>query len=199
MRRVVLREHGGPGALQVEEAPRPEPGAGQVLLEVAAIGVTLPVVRLVHGEPEVPHLPGGEVAGRVVAIGSGVTGWQVGQRAVGIAFTGGYAEFAVVPAPFLTPIPDAADDAAAVALVRSGQVALGALRAANPQPGESVLVTGAAGGVGHLAVQLARELGPARSTSCSTGSAAMSRPPRWRCWRRSDGSCPTTPTVPWST
>lgn len=164
MRRVVFREYGGPEVLRVEEEPRPEPRDGELLVEVAAVGVTLPVVRLTHGDGAgsgvpLPHAPGGEIVGRVAAVGAGATGWQVGQRAAGLAFTGGYAEFASVPAGFLTPVPDEVDDAAAVALVRSGQVALGALRAGGLRPGERVLVTAAAGGVGHLAVQLARCLG----------------------------------------
>ncbi|HVV21690.1 MAG TPA: zinc-binding dehydrogenase [Pseudonocardiaceae bacterium] len=158
MRRVVAREH---GTLQVEDAPRPEPGDGELLVEVAAVGVTLPVVRLVREGP-LPILPGGEVAGRIVAIGPGVTGWRIGRRAAGLAFTGAYAEFAAVAAAFLTPVPDDVDDAAAVALVRGGQVALGAARAAAVGPGESVLVTAAAGGVGHLAVQVAAALGAHR-------------------------------------
>jgi NADPH:quinone reductase-like Zn-dependent oxidoreductase len=163
MRQVCFRAHGGPEVLQVEEAPRPEPGEGEVLVEVGAAGVTLPVVRLTRG-PDVPlpHVPGGDVAGRVVAAGPGVTGVRIGERVAALAFTGAYAEFVVVPAAFVFPLPDKVDDAAAVVLVRGGQVALGALRAGAVRPGESVAVTGAAGGVGHLAVRLARELGAAR-------------------------------------
>jgi|SRR5207248_8990238 len=171
MRRVVFSEYGGPEVLRVEDASRPEPGEGELVIEVAAIGLSLPVVRSTHGGAQLPHVPGGEVVGRVVSIGSGVTGWRVGQRAAGLAFSGAYAEFAPVAASFLAPVPDDVDDASAVALVRSGQVALGVLRAAALQPGESVLITGAAGGVGHLAVQLASVLG-ARRVVAAVGSAA---------------------------
>lgn len=154
MRRVVFREYGGPEVLRVEQAPLPTPGAGELLVEVGAIGVTLPVVRLSRGgDVPLPHVPGGEVAGRVTS---------TGQRVAGLAFTGAYAEYATVPAALVAPVPDEVDDAAAVALVRSGQVALGALRAAAVRPGESVLVTAAAGGVGHLAVQLAVAFGAGR-------------------------------------
>lgn len=163
MRRIVFRRHGGPEVLEPEEAPTPAPGEGELLIEVDAIGVSLPIVRLSRGHGgELPQVPGGEVVGRVAAIGPNVTGWAVGQRAAGLAFTGAYAEYATVAAPFLAPVPDEVDDAAAVALVRGGQVALGTLRAAAVQPGESVLVTAAAGGVGHLAIQLARVLGASR-------------------------------------
>jgi NADPH:quinone reductase-like Zn-dependent oxidoreductase len=163
MRRVVHRRHGGPEVLEVEQAARPEPARNELLVEVHAIGVSRPIVRLTRADStELPHVPGGEVAGRVVAIGPDVAGWEIGQRAAGLAFTGAYAEYAAVAAPFLAPVPDAVDDASAIALVRGGQVALGALRAGMIQPGESVLVTAAAGGVGSLAIQLANALGAGR-------------------------------------
>lgn len=156
MRTVICRQH---GVLRVEDAPRPEPGEGEVLVEVAAAGVTLPVVRLTSGGGTLPLVPGGEVVGRVV---SATGGWRTGQRVAALAFTGAYAEFALVGSGLLAAVPDEVDDAAAVALVRSGQVALGALRTGGVRPGESVLVTAAAGGVGHLAVQLARAVGAGR-------------------------------------
>ena len=176
MRRVRFYEYGGPQVLRIEEAPRPEPGDGELLIEVKAAGVTLPVVRLTHGSRAghpvpLPHAPGGEVAGRVAAIGAGVSGWRIGQRAAGLAFTGAYAEFAVLQAAMAAPVPRDVADPTAVLLVRSGQVALGALRAASLRPGESVLVTAAAGGVGHLAIQLARTLG-ARRVVAAVGTMA---------------------------
>jgi NADPH2:quinone reductase len=163
MRRVCFGEYGGPEVLRVEEVARPEPGPGELLVEVQAVGVTLPVVRLTRaGRVPLPHAPGGEIGGRVVAIGPGVTGRRTGERVAGLAFTGAYAEFAVVSSAMASTVPDGVGDAAAVLLVRSGQVALGALDAAAPAEGESVLVTAAAGGVGHLAVQLARTRGASR-------------------------------------
>ena len=175
MRRVCFREYGGPEVLTVEEAGRPEPGEGELLVEVGAVGVTLPVVRLTRGAPgggvPLPYAPGGEVAGRVVATGPGVSGWEVGQRVAGLAFTGAYAEFATVGASFAVAVPDRVDDATAVVLVRSGQVALGALHAGAVRRGESVLVTAAAGGVGHLAVQLARTRGAGRVVAAVGGGA----------------------------
>jgi NADPH:quinone reductase-like Zn-dependent oxidoreductase len=161
MRRFVYRIHGEPGVL--EQAARPETAGNELLVEVDAIGVSLPIVRLTRSnDTELPHVPGGEVVGRIAAIGSDVTGWELGQRVAGLAFTGAYAEFATVAAPFLAPVPDTVDDGAAISLVRGGQVALGALRAGMFQPGESVLVTAAAGGVGHLVIQLANAFGASR-------------------------------------
>ena len=163
MQRVIYRSHGGPEVLEPDQAARPEPAENELLIEVDAIGVSLPIVRLTRANgTELPHVPGGEVVGRIAAIGKNVTGWQLGQRAAGLAFTGAYAEFATVAAPFLAPVPDAIDDGAALSLVRGGQVALGALRAGMFQPGESVLITAAAGGVGHLAIQLANAFGASR-------------------------------------
>jgi NADPH:quinone reductase-like Zn-dependent oxidoreductase len=98
----------------------------------------------------------------VAAVGAGVADWEVGRRVAALAFTGAYAEYVLVPAALAAPVPGGVADEAAVQLVRGGQVALGVLRAAGLQSGESVLVTAAAGGVGHLVVQLARILGAAR-------------------------------------
>ncbi len=181
MQAVRFHTYGGPEVLRVEQVGVPEPGPGQVLIEVGAVGVTLPVVRLVRGNPDgggvpLPHCPGGEVAGRIAAVGAGVSGWRVGQRVAGLAFTGAYAQAAVVEEALLVAVPDGVDDAAAVALVRSGQVALGALRAGGLAGGQSVLVTAAAGGVGHLAVQLARVLGAARVVAAvGTGPARAAK------------------------
>ncbi|MCO5972338.1 quinone oxidoreductase family protein [Actinoallomurus soli] len=173
MRAVRLHEYGGPEVLRAEETPAPEPGEGELLIEVDAVGVTLPVVRATRGESGVPlpHIPGGEIVGRVAGIGRGVSGRRVGERVAGLAFSGAYAETVAVPAVMVTAVPDDVDDLAALALTRSGQVALGALRAGGFAEGDSVLVTAAAGGVGHLAVQLAAALGAGRVTA-AVGDAA---------------------------
>jgi NADPH:quinone reductase len=168
----VVRYHrpGGPEVLQLDEVPRPEPGPGELLVEVSAAGVSLPVVRGTRtASGPWPASPGGEVAGRVAALGPAVEGWDVGDRVVAVAFGGAYAEFAAVPVAFAAAIPAAVGDAAAIAVLRNGQVALGALRAGGLVTGDRVLVTAAAGGVGHLAVQLARALG-ARRVVAAVGS-----------------------------
>ncbi|MFI5796747.1 zinc-binding alcohol dehydrogenase family protein [Streptomyces sp. NPDC051677] len=159
MRRVRYDSIGGP--LFLEEAPVPEPGPGELLVRCAAIGVTLPVVRKVTEGTE-PISLGGEIAGEVVAVGPGVAGFRVGERVTGLCFGHGYADFALLNEAMASPVPEDASAVDAVALVRSGLVALGALTAARPEPGEAALVTAAASGVGHLAVQLARTRGAAR-------------------------------------
>jgi NADPH:quinone reductase-like Zn-dependent oxidoreductase len=161
MRRVRQHEHGGPETLRVEEAPVPEPGAGEVLIEVESVGVTLPVLSQLRGS-ELPWCPGGDIAGRVVASGAGVAGFRVGERVAGLTLRDAYAEFAAVPAVLLSRVPEGIGAAEAMTVARGGLVAMGALHAAKLADGESVLVTAAAGGVGHMAVQLARALGAAR-------------------------------------
>lgn len=155
---VRFHSYGDPDVLVVDEMPVPVPAAGEVLVEVEAAGITLPIVRQVRGDASValPAAPGGELAGRIVAVGENVSGWQEGQRVTGIAATGAYADFAVVAAPFLTAVPDEVSAEDALLLVRSGQVAAGVLRCSGLRAGETVLVTAAAGGVGHLAIQLAK-------------------------------------------
>ncbi|GHH81993.1 oxidoreductase [Streptomyces sulfonofaciens] len=159
MRRIRCAGPGGP--LLVEDAPAPEPGPGELLVRTEAVGVTLPVVRKVREAAE-PIPLGGEVAGEVAAVGEGVTAHRVGDRVVGLCFGHGYADLALLHTAMASPVPAGADSVDAVALVRSGLVALGALDAARPRPGESALVTAAASGVGHLAVQLARAHGASR-------------------------------------
>jgi NADPH:quinone reductase-like Zn-dependent oxidoreductase len=159
MRRVRYDSPGGP--LFLEEAPVPEPGPGELLVRCEAVGVTLPVVRKVTEAAE-PVALGGEIAGEVVAVGDGAGRFRVGERVTGLCFGHGYADFAPLHESMASPVPDDASAVDAVALVRAGLVALGALEAARPRPGEAALVTAAASGVGHLAVQLARTRGAAR-------------------------------------
>lgn len=97
-----------------------------------------------------------------MAAGEGVTRFRIGERVTGLCFGHGYADFALLHETMASPVPDGATAVDAVALVRSGLVALGALASARPEPGESALITAAASGVGHLAVQLARARGAAR-------------------------------------
>jgi NADPH:quinone reductase-like Zn-dependent oxidoreductase len=159
MRRVRYEHTGGP--LFLEDVPVPTAGPGELLVRTEAIGVTLPVVRKVTEAAE-PIPLGGEVAGEVVAVGAGVTRFRAGDRVTGLCFGHGYADYAPLLEAMATPVPEGASAVDAVALVRSGLIALGALEAARPVPGESALVTAAASGVGHLAVQLARLRGASR-------------------------------------
>ncbi|MEV5647064.1 zinc-binding dehydrogenase [Nocardia sp. NPDC052254] len=177
MRAVMIESFGGPEGLTVTVVPDPVPAAGEVVIATEAIGVGGLDALIRGGELAgygfAPgHIPGSEVAGTVVAAGAGVdTGW-VGRRVW--AFTGeggGYVEYAVVQANTLIPLAAELSGADAVTLGTSGMVAHFALRHAHFAPGESVLVRGAAGGIGVMAVQLAVRAGAA-AVAVTTSSAA---------------------------
>ncbi|MFB6827096.1 zinc-binding alcohol dehydrogenase family protein [Streptomyces virginiae] len=167
MLRIRHEVDGGPEVLFAEEADVPAAGAGELLVRVEAIGVTLPTVRKVREVREVreggePVPLGGEVAGTVVATGPGVMGFRAGERVTGLCFADAYAEYAVLPTAMTSRIPADASAVEAVALVRSGLVACGAYGSARVEPGESVLVTAAASAVGTLALQYAKAGGAKR-------------------------------------
>ncbi|GAB4585173.1 quinone oxidoreductase family protein [Nocardia sp. IFM 10818] len=146
----------------------PEPGPGQLLVRTELVGVGVRLVQLLR-EGAVTD-PGGEMVGTVVAAGSGVSSEWVGKRVGGLVFEGVYAEYVLAAPQLITELPADITDADALAVVRGGLVGLGALRASSFTAGESVLVIGAASGVGHLAVQLARVLGASRVVAAA-GSA----------------------------
>ncbi|WP_432824432.1 zinc-binding dehydrogenase [Dactylosporangium sp. CA-092794] len=161
MKAVVIQAFGGPEGLSVIDLPDPSPAEGQVLVETEAIGVggVDAVIRsgalAAYGFTE-GHVLGGEIAGTVAATGEGVDPSWAGRRVW--AFTGvggGYAERAVAPAATLVPLPAGMSAVDAVTLGGSGMVARFALRHARFALGESVLVRGASGGIGVMAVQLA--------------------------------------------
>ncbi|MFD7932310.1 alcohol dehydrogenase catalytic domain-containing protein, partial [Streptomyces sp. NPDC059742] len=105
MLRIRHEVNGGPEVLFAEEVDRPEAGAGEALIRVEAVGVTLPTVRKVREGSE-PISFGGEVAGEVVALGAGVTDFAVGDRVTGLCFANAYAEFAVLNTAMTSSIPD---------------------------------------------------------------------------------------------
>ena len=164
MRAVVCREWGGPQDLQLEDLPSPEPGPGEVLLEVAAAGVNFADTLMIAGKyqerPAFPFSPGLEVAGTVKALGAGVTGFAPGQRVMALTDRGGYAQAALAKAGDVFPIPDSLAWAEAAGFPITYGTAHGALRwHANLQAGEVLLVHGAAGGVGLAAVEIGKALG----------------------------------------
>lgn len=145
-------------ALALVEAAVPKPGPGQVLIRVGAVAANFPDVLLARGEyqvkPELPFTPGVECSGTIVELGEGVTQFTTGQRIVAYSI-GLLAEYAVVPANAVQPIPDALDDVRASGLTIAYQTAWFALhRRAELRAGEWLLVHAAAGGVGAAAVQL---------------------------------------------
>src|ERR1700678_2308203 len=175
MKAVAIQAFGSPGGLALIDVPAPSPAAGQVLITAEAIGVggVDAIIRrgalAAYGFKE-GHVLGGEVAGIVTAVGGGVDTSWVGQRVW--AFTGlggGYAEQAIAPATTLIPLPAGLSGAEAVTLGSSGAVAHFGLRHARFAPGESVLVRGAAGGIGVMTVQLAAR-GGASAVAVTTSS-----------------------------
>jgi NADPH:quinone reductase len=173
---VAIQAFGSPEGLAVIDLPDPAPADGQVLIATEAIGVGGVDVLIrsgalaAYGFSE-GHVLGGEVAGIVTAVGDGVDTSWVGRRVW--AFTGlggGYAERAVAPAATLVPLPAAVSAVDAVTLGSSGMVAHFGLRHAHFAPGESVLVRGAAGGIGIMTVQLAGR-GGAGAVAVTTSSS----------------------------
>lgn len=162
MRAQQLAHFGGPGALRLVDVPIPYDPA-KVLIEVHAAGASYPDLLFTYGRyqdvPELPYIPGLEVAGRV-AYAPAATGLRVGDRVAAATFASGYAEFALAEPRFVFRIPDEFDFASAAAMVVNYHTAHFSLkRRARLQPGESVLVHGAAGGLGTAAIQVAKGLG----------------------------------------
>jgi NADPH2:quinone reductase len=154
MRAIVADPSASP-ALAIADVPEPTPGAGQLLVDVEAASVNRGEIRLAAAKPAGSVL-GWDVAGTVAALGEGVTQFDVGDRVVALSEAGGaFAERAAVPAAWTAPLPDACDFVTASTLPVAGVTAVGTLRLARVHAGDRVLVTGAAGGVGHLSVQLA--------------------------------------------
>ncbi|MER8085826.1 zinc-binding dehydrogenase [Streptomyces sp. NPDC058316] len=168
MHAIRLHTFGPAENLAYERTDDPVPGPGQVRVAVAAAGVHLLDTALREGmsgpfpaPTELPTIPGREVAGRVESLGEGTDPGWLGRRVVAHIGTvpGGYAELAVVDAEKLHPIPDALDEAAAVAMIGTGRTALGILQFTELGPGSTVVVPAAAGGIGTLIVQYARNAG----------------------------------------
>ncbi len=173
MRAVVVSEPGGIDVLSVETRPRPEPGPGELLVEVAASGVNFMDVYRREGvyHVDTPFVLGSECAGRVAAVGAGVDGVSVGELVATANATGTHATFAIVAAQDAVPVPDGvAPDVAAAAMLQ-GMTAHYLLNSTYPvRAGEAVLVHAAAGGVGQLLVQLAKAKGA--RVIATVGSAA---------------------------
>jgi NADPH2:quinone reductase len=164
MRAVRIHELNGPTSLRVDELPTPEPGAGQVRVDVKAAGVNFPDILITRGQyqfkPAVPFSPGGEAAGVVTAIGAGVKSVAVGDRVAATMLYGGFAEQIVLPELACVKLPDAVSFEVGAATLLTYLTTMHALadRAALAK-GESMLVLGAAGGVGIAAVELGALMG----------------------------------------
>ena len=164
MRAVVCKEYGPPESLRVEEVPAPTLDAGKLRIEVKAAGVNYPDVLIIENKyqfkPPLPFTPGGEVSGIVREVGEGVTGFQPGDRVLASTGWGGFAEEAVAEARGTFKIPDSMDFETAAAFLMTYGTSHHALKdRAEMQPGESLLVLGAAGGVGLAAVEIGHVMG----------------------------------------
>jgi NADPH:quinone reductase-like Zn-dependent oxidoreductase len=164
MKAIVLKSFGGIEQLELRDVPDPEPGAGEVVVKIAATSVNPIDYKLRSGAArgriplELPAILGRDVAGEVVALGSGVTTVRVGDRVLGLGWRS-YAEKTSIQADALAPLPPALDpvDAGALPLVITTGAQL--VAHADPKPGQTMLVTGAAGAVGRVAVFVAKERG----------------------------------------
>ncbi|ROP39157.1 putative PIG3 family NAD(P)H quinone oxidoreductase [Saccharothrix texasensis] len=178
MRAITIREFGGPDVLAWAEVRDPEPGPGEVLLDVAATAVNRADLLQRQGHYPPPKgtsdVLGLECSGTVAALGEGVTGWRVGDEVCALLAGGGYAERVVVPAAQLLPVPEGVDLVTAASLpevactVWSNVVMVAGLRS-----GETFLVHGGAGGIGTHAVQVAKALGA--RVAVTAGSAERLR------------------------
>jgi NADPH2:quinone reductase len=173
MKAIVCSELGPPESLALQDIPTPEPGPGQVRVRVAAAGVNFPDTLVVQGlyqhKPELPFTPGSEAAGVVDAVGDGVTHVRVGDRVLAFTGEGAFAEHLVAPAAVVAPVPDALSlDVAAGFLLTYGTSHHALRQRANLQEGETLLVLGAAGGVGLAAVELGALMGARVVAAAST-------------------------------
>ncbi|HZG06048.1 MAG TPA: zinc-binding dehydrogenase [Streptomyces sp.] len=177
MRTIRFHEFGGPEVLRLEDTPVPRPGPGQVLIAAEAVSVGFAQTQMRRDifpapmwHPRFPVVLGGDVVGVVAGLGPGVSGFREGDRVGAFTLHGAYAEYVVVDEEAVLPVPDGMDAAEATALPSPGPIAMGTLSTASLRPGESVLVHAASGGIGHLAVQLARAAG-AGQVIATAGSA----------------------------
>ncbi|GJD53103.1 Mycocerosic acid synthase [Methylobacterium crusticola] len=176
MKAVVVRAFGSVAGAVYGDHPDPSPGPGEVLIAVDAVETNYPDLLVIEGryqvKPPLPFVPGKAAAGTVAALGAGVTGLAVGQRVAAQVEYGAYAELLCAPASSCYPVPETLSARTAAAAVLTYQTAWFALKdRAALRPGESVLVLGAAGGVGVAALQLARALGAGLVIAGSRGSA----------------------------
>jgi NADPH:quinone reductase len=163
-RAVMLTKKGGPEMLQCVELPVEHPGPGQLRVSVRAAGVGATDLIMLAGNylyaPKMPFVPGYEVAGVVDEIGTGVTGFDLGQRVAALTVHGAFAELIVREAGLFTPIPDGVSDSDAAAVILNYVTAWQMIhRVAKVRAGQTAVVTGAAGGVGTAALQLLRLAG----------------------------------------
>jgi putative PIG3 family NAD(P)H quinone oxidoreductase len=174
MKAVYITEPGGPAVLEVREVDAPVPGRGEVLIDVVAAGLNRADVQQRRGHypppPGASEIPGLEVSGRIAGFGPGVTKpFSVGDKVVALLAGGGYAEQVAVPAEQVLRIPDGVDVVTAASLPEvAATVYSNLIMTAQLQPGETVLIHGATGGIGTMAIQLAKAFGAKVATTAGT-------------------------------
>jgi NADPH:quinone reductase-like Zn-dependent oxidoreductase len=164
MKTLLSRAPGGPETLELTDVPDPRPAKGQLLVEVKACAINYPDVLIIEDryqfKPPRPFAPGGEIAGVVEAVGEDVTGWSPGDRVIAMTGHGGLAEKIVVPAATAVPLPESRSFEEGSALILTYATAIHALLDRGKlKAGETMLVLGAAGGVGLAAIELGKAYG----------------------------------------
>ena len=177
MKAVVCKAWGPPESLVVEDRAPLEAAPGMVVVSVKAANVkfsdTLIIANKYQTKPELPFVPGGEVAGVVKAVGAGVTDWKVGDRVSAQSASGGYAEEVSVEADRLQAVPDGCDYASAAGLTSTYGTSYYALTDRGQlKAGETLLVLGASGGVGLAAVEIGKALG-AKVIACASSAEKL--------------------------
>lgn len=173
MKAILCKSWGLPETLVVEELPDVVPGAGQVAIDVQAAGVNFPDVLIIQGKyqfkPELPFTPGSELAGVVRAVGEGVTHLKTGDKVLAFVSQGAFAQQIAVPAAMVMPMPPGLDfDTAAAVTLTYGTSHHAVVDRAQLKAGETMLVLGAAGGVGLAAIEIGKALGARVIAAAST-------------------------------
>ena len=161
MRALRSHEPGGPETLRLDDVPEPQPGPDELLIRVRAAAINYPDVLIIEDKyqlkPPRPFAPGGEIAGEIEAVGEGVEGWSVGDRIVAVTGFGGLAEKTVIPAKSAFPLPPERSFEEGAALLLTYATSIHALLDRGKlEAGQTLLVLGAAGGVGLAAVELGK-------------------------------------------
>jgi NADPH:quinone reductase-like Zn-dependent oxidoreductase len=164
VRALLSHEPGGPETLRLDELPDPTPGAGELLVRVRACAINYPDVLIIEDKyqlkPPRPFAPGSEIAGEIEVVGEGVTGWAVGDRIIAATGFGGLVEKVVIPAARAIPLPADRSFEEGSALLLTYATAIHALvDRGRLEAGQTLLVLGAAGGVGMAAVEIGKALG----------------------------------------
>src|ERR671937_3187726 len=164
MKAVLCKQYGPPQSLVLEELPSPQPGPGEVVVTVKAASVNFPDVLIIQNKyqfkPPLPFSPGSELAGVVKEVGSGVSGWRAGDRVIAFTTYGAFAEEVKTDAARLLPLPAGMDFVHGAAFLLTYGTSEHALRDRGAlEAGESLLVLGAAGGVGLAAIEIGKALG----------------------------------------